>query len=155
MKPDDSLRDHLVKLLDWKDSHATFEAAVEGAPIEHRGAVPPGASHSLWQLIEHLRLAQHDIHESGKAGVFEAVLNGRKGQVVAQRILKVPERPISRENRSIPIAREGDQDDPKMWLKPRGKLTAVSLSICGRAGSFAALWFRRCRVSGGCGSALP
>lgn len=63
MKPDASLRDHLVKLLDWKDAHASFDAAVEGVSIEHRGAVPPGASHSLWQLVEHLRLAQHDIHD--------------------------------------------------------------------------------------------
>ena len=63
MKPDASLRDHLVKLLDWKDSHATFDAAVEGIPIEDRGKIPPGASHSLWQLVEHLRLAQHDIHD--------------------------------------------------------------------------------------------
>ena len=63
MKPDASLREHLVQLLDWKDAHASFDAAVEGVPIEHRGAVPPGASHSLWQLVEHLRLAQHDIHD--------------------------------------------------------------------------------------------
>ena len=61
MKPDASLREHLVKLLDWKDAHATFDAAVEGVPQADRGVVPEGASHSLWQLVEHLRLAQRDI----------------------------------------------------------------------------------------------
>jgi hypothetical protein len=57
----DALREHLVKLLDWKDAHATFDAAVDGIPAEDRGKIPDGASHSLWQLIEHLRLAQRDI----------------------------------------------------------------------------------------------
>lgn len=59
--PDASLREHLAKLLDWKDAHATFDAAVEGIAPEDRGKLPEGAPHSLWQLVEHLRLAQHDI----------------------------------------------------------------------------------------------
>lgn len=61
MKHDAALREHLVKLLDWKDGHATFDAAVDGIPAEDRGKVPDGAAHSLWQLVEHLRLAQRDI----------------------------------------------------------------------------------------------
>ena len=61
MKPDASLREHLVKLLDWKDAHATFDAAVDGVSQADRGVVPEGATHSLWQLVEHLRLAQRDI----------------------------------------------------------------------------------------------
>ena len=61
MKPDESLREHLVQLLDWKDAHASFDASVEGVAPEQRGVVPQGSVYSLWQLVEHLRLAQHDI----------------------------------------------------------------------------------------------
>ena len=55
------LRNSLRKLLDWEDAHVGFEAAVAGIPTELRGAHPAGAPHSLWQLVEHLRITQHDI----------------------------------------------------------------------------------------------
>ncbi|HET9250842.1 MAG TPA: DinB family protein [Candidatus Eisenbacteria bacterium] len=61
MNADASLREHLVALLDWKDAHATFDKAVEGVAAEDRGKVPDGATHSIWQVVEHLRLAQRDI----------------------------------------------------------------------------------------------
>ena len=57
----DSLREQLLKLLDFKEAHADFDSAVAGVPPEVRGRVPPGAAHSLWQILEHLRIAQHDI----------------------------------------------------------------------------------------------
>ena len=55
------LRDHLRKLLDWKDAHASFDDAVESLSPSLHGATPPGFDHSPWQLVEHLQLAQHDI----------------------------------------------------------------------------------------------
>jgi uncharacterized damage-inducible protein DinB len=58
---DSSLCAHLTKLLDWKDAHVGFDAAVEGLPPTLRGAAPAGLPYSPWQLVEHLRLAQHDI----------------------------------------------------------------------------------------------
>ena len=61
MDRDKSLRAHLRKLLDWGDAHAGFDAAVEGVPAKLQGVVPEGHAHSLWQLLEHLRLAQRDI----------------------------------------------------------------------------------------------
>ena len=61
MKSEASLREQLVALLDWKDAHATFDRSVEEVPLEDRGKVPEGATHSLWQIVEHLRLAQKDI----------------------------------------------------------------------------------------------
>ena len=57
----DAIRDHLVRVLDWDDAHVSFEKAVEGMPSEMRGARAAGFEHSLWQLVEHLRLAQEDI----------------------------------------------------------------------------------------------
>ncbi|HEV7499265.1 MAG TPA: DinB family protein [Vicinamibacteria bacterium] len=56
-----SLRQHLGKLLDWEDAHATVDQAVDGIPPRARGVVPEGSVHSAWQLLEHLRIAQHDI----------------------------------------------------------------------------------------------
>ena len=60
-KPDAALRAQLMKLLDWGDAHVSFDAAVKGIPPAVRGAVPEGLDHSPWQLVEHLRRAQHDI----------------------------------------------------------------------------------------------
>ncbi|HMF94792.1 MAG TPA: DinB family protein [Vicinamibacterales bacterium] len=63
MPTDELLRAQLVNLLDSKDAHATFDAAVKGIPATLRGAVPDGWEYSAWQLVEHLRLAQADILE--------------------------------------------------------------------------------------------
>ena len=63
MKPDrdDALREHLRKLLDWEDAHVGFDNAVKDVPEKLRGQVPEGDAHSLWQLLEHLRICQLDI----------------------------------------------------------------------------------------------
>jgi len=61
MTIDTSLREHLRRLLAWEDAHAGFEAAVSEFPKAHRGTVPKGVPYSAWQLLEHLRITQHDI----------------------------------------------------------------------------------------------
>ena len=58
---DDAVRAQLAALLDWRDAHAGFGAAVKGIPPKLRGAVPPGWEYSAWQLVEHIRIAQRDI----------------------------------------------------------------------------------------------
>jgi len=63
MPDEKALRAQLVKLLDFKEAHVDFDRAVKGVPPRLRGAVPDGAEHSLWQLVEHLRIAQADILE--------------------------------------------------------------------------------------------
>ena len=55
------LRAHLGRILDWEDAHASFERAIEGLPARLRGVTPAGWAHSAWQLLEHLRICQHDI----------------------------------------------------------------------------------------------
>ena len=55
------LRAQLTKILEWEDAHASLDHAIEGIPAAVRGKVPEGAAHSAWQLVEHLRIAQHDI----------------------------------------------------------------------------------------------
>ena len=55
------LRAQLAALLDWHDAHGDFETAVAGLPPALRGRTPAGLPYSPWQLVEHLRITQHDI----------------------------------------------------------------------------------------------
>jgi uncharacterized damage-inducible protein DinB len=57
----EALRDHLSRLLGWHDAHVDFDAAVADLPETARGRTPAGAPHSPWQLLEHIRITQHDI----------------------------------------------------------------------------------------------
>jgi uncharacterized damage-inducible protein DinB len=61
METDTMLRKQLADFLDWRSAHVGFDGAVKGIPPKLRGAVPPGFEHSAWQLVEHIRIAQHDI----------------------------------------------------------------------------------------------
>jgi DinB family protein len=61
MADDRAFREQLVKLLDSKEAHATFDAAVEGVALKMLGVVPRGWEYSIWQLVEHIRIAQEDI----------------------------------------------------------------------------------------------
>jgi len=60
-----------VNLLDSKEAHATFDAAVKGIPPKLRGVVPTGWEYSAWQLLEHLRLAQEDILQFAVGPTYE------------------------------------------------------------------------------------
>jgi len=58
---DQALRDHLIKLLQGGNAHASFDAVIKGLPAELRGKRPKGLPHSPWELLEHMRLGQWDI----------------------------------------------------------------------------------------------
>jgi DinB family protein len=57
----DSLRAQLGRALDWEEAHATFDKAVHGIPVDRCGSHIAGFEHSPWQLLEHLRITQHDL----------------------------------------------------------------------------------------------
>jgi hypothetical protein len=57
------LREQLIKALDWDSAHLRFDDAVKDFPTELRGTRPPGAPHSPWELLEHLRITLSDILE--------------------------------------------------------------------------------------------
>jgi hypothetical protein len=63
MNDDSSVRDHLSRLLSWDDAHVSFDKALDGIPESLQSQRPSNLPYSLWQLVEHLRLAQHDILE--------------------------------------------------------------------------------------------
>lgn len=59
--PADVVRDHLVRALAWEDAHVGFDKAVAGLPLHARGVRPAGFEYSVWELVEHIRIAQADI----------------------------------------------------------------------------------------------
>lgn len=58
-----TLREQLLHALRGDQSHLDFEAAVADFPAARAGDRPHNSPHSAWQLLEHLRIAQHDILE--------------------------------------------------------------------------------------------
>src|SRR5262245_19261323 len=56
-----AVREMLARLLSWDDAHAGFGAAIKDLPAKLRGTQPAGLPYSPWQMLEHLRIAQHDI----------------------------------------------------------------------------------------------
>ena len=60
---DKSLREHLRYLLQSGGAHAKFDEVIAGIPPKLRGKKPGGLPHSLWMLLEHMRIAQWDILE--------------------------------------------------------------------------------------------
>ena len=56
-----ALRTHLDNLLRMEGAHLSFEEAIAGFPTALQGVKPPGAPHSAWELLEHMRIAQEDI----------------------------------------------------------------------------------------------
>jgi len=59
----DPLRHQLVELLKSKNAHVDLDGAIKGLPAKLRGIKPKGAPHTAWELVEHIRIAQHDIVE--------------------------------------------------------------------------------------------
>jgi len=57
----DILINELVKLLKGGSAHAGLDAALDGLPANLRGIKPHGLPYSIWQLVEHIRLAQWDM----------------------------------------------------------------------------------------------
>jgi DinB superfamily len=58
-----ALRNQLRKALGWGEAHIDWKSALAGVSREARGKKPAGAPHSLWELLEHARIAQRDILE--------------------------------------------------------------------------------------------
>src|SRR3990172_2304202 len=66
-----ALRQHLAKLLDWQDAHLDFDAVLGDWPVALRGVRPPGAPHTPWQLLEHIRICQWDILDFSRNPAYQ------------------------------------------------------------------------------------
>jgi hypothetical protein len=60
---DKALREQLVHALGGDESHIDFDSVVKDLSAELGGVKPEGAPHTAWQLLEHMRIAQHDLLE--------------------------------------------------------------------------------------------
>ena len=65
------MREHLARSLDWGEAHADFDKAVAGLAPELRGRRAHGLPHSAWEILEHLRIAQHDILDFARNPKYE------------------------------------------------------------------------------------
>lgn len=63
MATESELTQRLKEVLTWHSAHVDLERAVRDVPPDYRGRRPDGCPHSLWELLEHIRLAQADILE--------------------------------------------------------------------------------------------
>jgi uncharacterized damage-inducible protein DinB len=73
MTADRETRQQLAAALAWKEAHAGFDAAVAGISPEARGTRPANLPYSAWQLLEHLRIAQHDILDFCRNAGYQAM----------------------------------------------------------------------------------
>ncbi len=66
------LRDQLVELLRGGSAHADLNKSLADFPGGLAGKKPQGAPHTAWQLLEHLRLALHDLLEFSTSSEYLA-----------------------------------------------------------------------------------
>ena len=57
------LIEEIIKLLNGGGAHASLEDALDGLPAELRGVRPDNLPYSIWQLVEHIRIALWDMLE--------------------------------------------------------------------------------------------
>jgi uncharacterized damage-inducible protein DinB len=67
-----ALRSHLTDLLTARQAHCTFEDAVAHVPPERRGERPEELPYSVWELTDHIRVAQRDILDYCRDPGYEA-----------------------------------------------------------------------------------
>jgi hypothetical protein len=60
------LTDELIKLLEGGSAHAGFDKALDGLPKELRGKKVDKLPYTIWQMVEHIRIAQWDMLEFSK-----------------------------------------------------------------------------------------
>ena len=63
MGSNEVLRQQLLSLLVGGNAHMKFDQAVADFPLDNINTKPLNVSHSAWQLLEHIRIAQWDILE--------------------------------------------------------------------------------------------
>ncbi len=66
------LTEELLKLINGGGAHATLEDALADIPPTAIGERPYGLPYSIWQLAEHIRIAQWDMLEFSKDGSHQS-----------------------------------------------------------------------------------
>lgn len=58
---DNVLRERLAELMRGGEAHVKAQAALDGVNPQFRNVRPAASVHSVWEELEHMRLAQEDI----------------------------------------------------------------------------------------------
>ncbi|TSD68014.1 DinB family protein [Inquilinus sp. KBS0705] len=66
------LINELIKLLEGGNAHANLKDALSDVPAYIRGVKPYGLPYSIWQLVEHIRIAQWDMLQFSKDGSHQS-----------------------------------------------------------------------------------
>ena len=64
--------------LNWEQAHTSLENALRGLSNELRGKRPTGFAHSAWELLEHIRITQHDLLDFVQNPAYEEKLEWPK-----------------------------------------------------------------------------
>src|SRR6516225_4626469 len=57
----DNLVKELISFLTKGNAHVAFHDAVKNIPFDDLGKIPGNLPYSIWQITEHIRIAQKDI----------------------------------------------------------------------------------------------
>ena len=68
----DGLIDELIKLLQGGGAHVSTKDALKGLPVAMRGVKIKNLPYSIWQLVEHIRIAQWDMVEFSRDGAHQS-----------------------------------------------------------------------------------
>jgi len=64
--------DNLINLLNKGNAHISLDEALKNIPFEILGERPNGLPYSIWQLTEHIRIAQSDILNFSKDSQYRS-----------------------------------------------------------------------------------
>ena len=73
MQSEKSIQDLLIEQLEGRNAHVEFSQAVQGLTYKQTGISVEGLPHTIWELIEHIRIAQADILEFCTNPGYEAL----------------------------------------------------------------------------------
>ena len=61
MPTDKAWKAIVASSLDWEQGHLSLENVLKDLPANLRGCRPEGLPHSPWDVVEHIRISQHDL----------------------------------------------------------------------------------------------
>lgn len=73
MGSDKTVRSLLLEQLEGRNAHVDFKQAVQGLTFKQAGIRVEGVPHTIWELIEHIRIGQDDIIEFCNNPDYEAL----------------------------------------------------------------------------------
>lgn len=72
MNDQSRIRELLLEQLTGRNAHVDFQKAVENLSMSDLGKKPEHFPHTIWELVEHIRIAQHDIVAFSKDPDYES-----------------------------------------------------------------------------------